>query len=332
MPYNHVTAFGTSRGNLSDDERMQAQQGMNSQNIAAQMQALNAEIADRQAGRTFQGGQAAADRTFQGGMFDKSAGLQKDLDASATQRALGITGLQMKPSTMAAELEQAKYNDTADQRNFRHQMFQKLTANGGAGGAPGAATTPGGLDNDAMMFMAMGGNPGEYMAQKRQQMQFDRQHQDAQDAQAMDIGTKLMASENPQARALGAQIAARSKNGALAGMDPQTLAAGLQPRLSPMDAVAKNVSIGQGLDELASLAKDTSGKFDTAGGLEQIKTKMATLIKSMTDRGVPPEEASAFLKQELGKRVPKETGLRLGAFFPGISSVGQTREAIGLPN
>lgn len=332
MPYDRITAFGTSRGNLTDDERLRAQQGMTNQGIAAQMAALNAEIADRQAGRTFQGSESGLDRAQAMTLADKRSALDLTLDKNATDRAFGTVDRQMGPANIDAAIRQREANVKLPIEEARG-AFQLAALKQAMGGMPGAgapgAAPGGGLDADATMFMAWGGNPGEYMAQKRQQTQSDRAHQDAEDARNLALGTELMKSAKPEARALGAQILAKVKNSGLGGADPVVLQGALTPEMAPADALAKNVSVNQMFDELAALAKNTSGSFDTAGGLEQIKTKMAALVKAMTDKGVPPDEAVAYVKQELGKRVPAETGLRLGAFFPSISSVGQTRQAIG---
>ena len=308
--------------------------------VDAQMRALQMELADRQAGRTFQGGQqdkvlafqgglADKEHAFQGGMFDKNAGLQKDLDASATQRAFGTVDRQMAPALLAAQDEHSKYMEGANVRGLRNQFQENALKQYMAQQQAGAPSAPGAGGDDSLMFLAFGGNPGELANIKRQEMQAKLAREDSLDSRNYELGLKLLQSTNPQARALGATVMSKVKNSGIGGSDPAALQGALTPEMAPDKAIASKASLGQAFDELAALATSTSGSIDTAGGLEQIKAKMGALVKMMTDNGVPPEEAAAYIKSELGKRVPAETGLRLGRFFPGISSVGLTRRAIG---
>jgi hypothetical protein len=333
MSFTSVSADGITRGNLTDAERMRAQQGQTQSAIDAQMRALQAEIADRQAGRAFQGTENERGRAFQGDMFNANADLTRGLDQSATERAFGSIDRQMGPANSDAAIRKAEWDAGANKRALQDSVFKQIMPAIAGGGQPGEA--PGGkfaMDPDAMMFMAMGGNPGEYMQQKRQQSNADRQHTDAEDARNTEIGTRLIASGKPEAVALGTHFLSLVKNSGFAGQDPALLKSALQPQIAPGEALAKNIALSQQFDELASMATDTSKSFDTAGNLATIKTRVAGLIKALTDKGVTAEDAAAYVKGELGKRVPKETGLRLGALFPSISSVGQTRAAIGLDN
>lgn len=329
MPFQHATAFGTSYGNLTDDERLGAQQGMNANAIAAQMAALNAEIADRQAGRSFQGGQADKDRAFQGTQFDKGAGLQKDLDASATARAFGTVDRQMGPANIDAGIRQREANvklPIEEARGaFQLQALKAAMGGMGAGaagtpGAPGgAAPQGGGLDPDATMFMAWGGNPGEYMQNKRIQANSDRTHQDALDARDLELAKSLIASGKPEAVALGTQILSKGKGSALSGQDPATLQTALQPEVDAASAITKSPAVQLSLDNAATLLANASKVGGDAGSIEQAKPLIEKVIADLKTKGVRPEDAQAYVTNEMKRRLPANAGLGtlLGELFTG---------------
>lgn len=388
MPYDHITAFGTSRGNLTDDERLRSSIGMQQSANAAQLQALQAEIADRQAGRTFQAGEGDKTRAFEGGMFDKNAGLQRDLDTSATNRALGVVDRQMQPSLMDAQLRTREANVDLPVREARGQaqllaLKQALARMGGAPGAaaparttlnspgfgdattapsaspmqadlgkadvhgasspspatpvasPSAAAPSGGLDDESMMFLAFGGNPGELAGIRRQEMQARQSRQDAIDNRSFTMATEMLKSDNPAARALGASIMAKSGASGVGGTDPVALQSALRPQQSAADAIAKSASLSQKIDELTKLVGDAGSSWNTEDALSTIKEKTAALVAEMQEKGVSAEDASGFIKSEIDRRHPRPGWLRpLSALeqwvAPDHTSEVLARRAVGL--
>ncbi len=320
--YDHVTAFGTTHGNLTDDARLRAQQGQTQAAIDAQMRALQAEIADRQAGRAFQGDQANQDRSFQGGMFDKNAALQTGLDKSATERAFGTVDRQMGPANSDAAIRKAEWDAGANRRALQDSVFKQIMPAIAGGGQPGApAGNKFSMDPDAMMFMAMGGNPGEYMMQKRTQGNADRQHQDAEDARNTEIGTKLIASGKPEAVALGTHFLSLVKNSGFAGQDPATLKTALQPERDANEVVAKSPSMMMKIDNAATLLNNASRIGGNEAQIEQAKPILISFIKDLTDQGVKPEEAQAYATAYLKKKLPANSTLT-GDLINGLLTVG----------
>ncbi len=339
MPYDRVTAFGTSRGNLTDNERMTAQQGQSQAAIDAQMRALQAEINDRQAGRAFQGQEANADRSFQGGMFDKNAGLQKDLDASQTARALGVVGAQMGPANSDAAIRKAEFDANAPRRALQAEVFKQFMPQLTGGGAPDGAVSqmpPGGtgpaaprfqVDPDMAMVMAMGGDVGGYLTNKRQSANADRAHDDSEDATTMGIINGLASSGRPDGIALAQQLASRLHNKSLNGIDVKAL----RPTATPDEIVGKSPAAMQKLDNAATLLANASKVGGEAAGLDQAKPILDDFVKSLTDQGAKPEEAQAFVSNYLKKRLPANAG-KISQSILNFLTAGINQEVAGPAN
>lgn len=323
MTFSRTTAFGTSYGNVTDDERLQVSQGMNNQNLAAQMQALQMEIADRQAGRQFNAGENDKTRQHDLGLFDRKAGLDLQLDDRSTARQIGITDRQMAPSLMDAKIREREANVDLPIKEARGQYQLQALKNAmegsGAAGAPGS-----GMDAEAAMFMAWGGNPGEYLREKRAITQADRTHQDAEDTRNFDLAKTLIASGKPEAVALGIQILSKIKSSGLGGADPATLQTALQPEVGAADAIAKSPAIQLVLDNAATLLTKASSVGGDVSQIEQAKPLIAQVVTKLQQRGVRPEEAQAFITNEMRKRLPANTtfadDLLEAVFTAGIGS------------
>lgn len=330
MAFNRTTAFGTTYGNVSDAERMAAQQNQFNSNQAFQLAALQAEMADRAAGRNFQGGLADKEMTFQGGMFDKNAGLQKDLDRSATERALGVVDRQMQPSLLDAQLRQREANIDLPIREMRGQATQ-MALQQAIGQMKGAGAAPGGAPmDDSLMFLAFGGNPGELANIRRQEMQAKQTREDSIDNRNQALAIEMMKSANPQARALGASILAKTQTSGFAGADTATLQNALTPQATPAEAIGKKVALSQALTQLKTAADRGANSMFSGDDVAQVKAQTDQLVKMLVDNGVPEEEARAYIQQEIDKVAPAENALHLGYYFPSISSTGQVRQAAGL--
>ncbi len=326
MPFTSASADGVVRGNLTDEERMRAQMGQSQAAINAQMQALQAEIADRQAGRAFQGNENASERTFRAGTQDKDLANRTAMSLEDTKRALGVVGAQMEPAKMGAQLDRDKFMVDAPRRALQAEVFkQMMPAMSGVGGgtaATGAPGTPqdvsqmppGGvpmpsapkfqMDPDMMMAMAFGGNPADVLAQRRQQTNADRAHTDAEDARNLEMGTKLIASGKPEAVALGTHFLSLVKNSGFAGQDPTTLKGALQPEVDAATAISQHPATQMKLDNVATLLKNAGTFSGSDAQIEQAKPLLTDLIKSLTDSGVKPEEAKAYVSMQLKKSLP----------------------------
>lgn len=310
MPFDHITAFGTSRGNLSDDERLRAQQAQFQQSQNSQLAALQAEIADRQAGRTFQGGENDKLRAFQGGMFDKDAVLQKDLDASATQRALGVVNAQMAPALLGAQDDHSRYTEGLPVRQAEQAAILKaINGMSGAGGVPGAA--PVSIDQDpdfqknlTMLSVLKGGSAPDFA--KRD---YEKQ------ALAMDM------EDRKRTRGLDRAMAFRN-----AGDEEQARAAAIEagsplPAVTADAAMAGSPSVANALGSVDAAGKKLSGSnflfedpLQNPERTDPIKNSVAEAIKLLVGRGVKPEEARAFVLKRLKDLAGPEGshGLNLG--------------------
>jgi hypothetical protein len=291
MPYDRITAFGTSRGNLSDDERMRAQQGQTQAAIDAQMRALQAEIADRQAGRVFQGDQANQDRSFQGGMFDKNAALQTGLDKSATERALGVAGLQMRPSTMKAEDDRADRQIDLPVKQAQAQqllaVINRLGArNAGPAGGMAGAGTPSvdpkeAYQNDLTMLSVLkGGQMPDFQGQ-------EMRHQIAQ--MELEQAKRKSASDQAAGYVAAGDIGKAREIAAAAGTP--------LARVAPAEVAASRPVIQEGMAQIVRLAK--------AKDVQGVKPMFVQLMKALTDSGVDPQDAAAYLRSQLDPLMAK---------------------------
>lgn len=148
MPYTERSIHGTSFGNLTPDEEMRQRQ-------AAQADALRAQLAIAQMSNDTQRHGIDSQREVAGtfgqragqdsAMFDKKAGLDRELDQAQTQRSFGTVDRQMAPSLMDAQLRSKQYQDSSGVENERRalQMQALKQAGGLLGGMAAPAATPG---------------------------------------------------------------------------------------------------------------------------------------------------------------------------------------------
>lgn len=311
MAYDRTTAFGTTYGNLTDEDRQIAAQNSQATSIAAQRAALQEQIAAQSASqdkgiaanRESQGLELAdrgVGRQHQIGMFDRGAGLQLNLDDRATKRTMDATDRAAAPALVLANLEKDKYAEGAEIRGLKTRAQADALRSFMEPGAGGAAP-----DRESMMYLAFGGNPGDLAQIRRQENRDKTAREDKFSDRDYAMGTELLRSTNPQARALGAALLGKSGGtGAFAGADSKMLEGALVPEQAPGAAVLSSPALGLAVDELAkTLVKGGGG--DPTQALAAAQPMIEALVAKMREKGVPDEEARAYIKQELAKRLPE---------------------------
>lgn len=313
MSFTRVTAAGISRGNLTDEEKLRAQQAQN--DLQAQLALQEMAARERMHGKsdsTQRYGidqQTAVAGTFgqraqhEGGMFERQAGLSRDLDASATERAFGLADRQMAPAMMGAELAKTKYEDQAGVDRYVNQMvLERLKGMNApaAPAAPGAAPAPaqsGLSDADVQMFGILaalkgGGSMPDFQTQAMQrqvsQMQLEEMKRNQAKGRALE---QRDAGNVDQANALAA-------------------AGGVAlPRVAAAD-FADRPDYTQALDRakgsIGTFLNDATGGEDDVQGIQKI---VESAIAALTSKGVDPAEARAYVLQALKGAVPARSGI-----------------------
>ncbi len=358
MAYDRVTAFGTTRGNLTDEDRLIASQSSQERGIAAQQAALREQIAATAAGQDkgiaanreslgLELADRGVGRGHQTALLDRGHGYNVELDDRATKRAFEVTDRAAAPQKVLADIEKAKWDSGAGVRDIKSQLQERVLrqAMGGAGGqdggtlmgdAPGGGGAPGpmGGDSEMMMYLAFGGNPGELANLRRQESRDKTAREDSLNDRDYQTALKLLESNNAQARALGSQMLSKTgRPGAFTGQDPKTLENALVPEQAPADAMATSPALSMALDELAkTLVKDASG--DPSQTLASAQPMIEALVSKLREKGVPEDEARAHIKKELSTRLP-QTGFlsnplasTYDTFVPGTPSGDQTNRSI----
>ncbi len=373
MAYDRVTAFGTTRGNLTDEDRLIASQNSQERGIAAQQAALREQIAATAAGQDkgiaanrenlgLELADRGVGRGHQTALLDRGHGYNVEMDDRATKRAYDVADRAAAPQKVLADIEKAKWDSGAGMRDFQQRALRQ--AMGGAGGqdggtlmgdAPGGGGAPGpmGGDSELVMYVAMGGNPGDLLRYRRQESSDKLSREDAMSAQDYETALKLMESQNPQARAIGAHILSKSKRpGAFTGQDPKMLENALVPAQAPGDAMKASPALTMAIDDIVkSLTKagGSTGLYDAAtgksadasGATNEAMPKIAALVQQLVGKGVPEEEARAHIKQELASRLPQAGFISdpmlslVDTFSPGTpgtdrSTRSQIRRGVGI--
>lgn len=358
MPYERVTAFGTTRGNLTDEDRLIASENSQSRSIAAQQAALREQIAASAAnqGRAIgshekmQGLELAdrgVGREHQLDVQDRGHGNALELDDRATDRAFAVTDRAAAPQKVLADLEVAKHAEGAGLRGMRTKLQERVLGeamNGMPGGAPGAPTASGaagapagggGGDREMMMYLAFGGNPGELANIRRQEANTKTARSDALNDRNYQTALKLLESPNPQARALGSEMLAKTgPPGAFTGQDPKVLENALVPEQAPAGALEASPALSLALDEVAQKLTKGASSFGAEEVVSATKPMIDALVQKMTVKGVREEEARAHIKQELAKRLP-QTGFwkaplssLIDTFVPGTPMADMSSESV----
>lgn len=310
MPYSRVSAYGVSNGNVTDAEKMaqqQRQQDMQAQAAMAEVQARERMHGKSDATQRYGvDQQTAVAGTFgqragqESAMFDKKAGHDVTLGGMDTERQMGVTGLQMKPATMDAELRQKQYGDQSWLDGLiKDKVMSRLGGQAPAGGAPAGAPAPGNGamgDGDLQMFSVLAALKGGQAMPDFQQQAVQRQ---VQSMQMEDLNRNRAKGRAEEYRAAGNEDLAKS-----------TAAAGgiALPRVAAAD-MASSPEYTQKFDRAASRTQGVLGDVEAGDDeVAQVKSMVDEAIASLVARGVDQQEAQAYVLQEFEKKLPERSG------------------------
>ncbi len=285
MPEQYYTPFNGAGGQtrVTDMDRLglQQQQIQTARDAAmmeiqARMQMQQAELGDRAQGRTLEYGDRNAGRAFEGGMFDKNAGLQRDLGQQQTDRAFGTVDRQMSAANKTADLAGRQFDEGAPlrQSTMNNQMYYQNAMKDAftGGGQLGSA----GSDMDKlrlMAFMATGGKgdmPQDTSVARESAQLGLKGQQDA--AHSAEIQRFADAGDFATADRLGAQYGQPVNKPRVGSADIQAL---LTPKVhdfirkdtdSPLSSALRSATSGAvGLGTAGALAGAAGGGIPTAG-------------------------------------------------------------------
>lgn len=325
MPYARRTPFGTSYGNVTDEERMNFAGGQNAAALAiqerlAQMQnqtAMRGQDMQRDIAGTF--GQRSA---HEGGMFDRQAGLAMGLEdkRGATQRDLARINL--GPQQTYADIARGEFDEgrglreaerglktgqLAMQRAVQERMMGMLGGAGaGAAGASGAGAASGTgapaqfSDGDLEMLQVLGGIIGgkgvpDITGQRFQREAMQMEMAERKRRSAQERAQSALQSGDPNA---ARQIAAD------AGVS--------LPLPNIEDYLAQNPSLASGLQsrvkdfyerDISDFSQDPS-----EGNIQQIQSDRDALVALLVRRGYPQEQAVAIANKYVSDQLGGEAG------------------------
>jgi hypothetical protein len=304
MPYNRISAAGVQHGVVSDEEQFNARNAQAAAARQAQMAALQAQMqASAQSNDTARYGIDAglkqnmmmADRDdmrldkqlgAQSGMFDKQAGLSRDLDRSSTDRAFGLANINMGAALGRDRREQAMFDEEAPIRQAKSR-FQMQALNGGAGA--------GGQDDLIRYAMAMGQDPSPFLHAQNDERQFQRQGQQSQQA-AMLALIPVLAQKDPAAAAKLLSSIPGYEGIDLTSITPAFEAA--RPKFGNPDTALGDLGTATtafGKQDAATVGWDP-GEGDVSRIDEMAKNAVGLLVR---DYGMSEQEAVAIVNRKI---------------------------------
>lgn len=347
-PNGSVQTNGLDQLNEAAAARAQ-QAALRAQDLQAQREILQAQLADSAANRALQlqtmgsfADKAGVEERMQAGRLGSAMDIAKLGETGATERAnIGIRP-QMAGIGLAMDQYKDSRNDTASQRAYQEAIAQgKLGLvkgifddHGAAVPGVGAAPSPMSLDDRMKMLLNI---EHPEMAMDMQRRALDRaETRDTADTQAFST---MAASADPRVRAIG--IAGLQKTRAFGQLPPGTVQGLAKPLASTGEDFMLKPEVQAELKALTTALIDASQDTNALELSQALKPRIDRLVARATEAGADPNQVLQAIKDQLAKAVqpsslftnPISTTLRaipgLGGVIPQASR-DAARQGVGL--